>query len=235
MSRTISSTTHLGQELQDISFLLAQGKHCCQNALNKKATLLALRAKTVFSPKDTTPQRALCSIVGGFNPFVINECPKGGLEFEDISAGFPRRGLIELQAKLQQCFNFSPNGLDKNRKVCPAQSAISDAMPKAEHEFSLLEQQLADHSGLTASFKQGLKITFQMGPTHLATQWVKATIGCPSIRSQDTCEIFSQQAFDPFCTVRVANSTKTVTSEVAPAQNQAGLPLSCQPVSSILT
>src|SRR5450759_1104612 len=200
MSRTISSMTHLGQELQDISFLLTQGKHRCQNALNKKAALFTLRAKTMFSPKDATPQRALCSIVGGFNSFVINECPKGGLEFDDIGASFAGGGLIGQHANLQQSFDFSPKGLDKNRKVCQAQGAISNPMPMAEHEFSLLEQQLADHSGFTASFKQCLKIPFQMSPTHLASQWVKSIIGCPSIRSQDTREILSEQAFDPFCT-----------------------------------
>ena len=64
----------------------------------------------------------------------------------------------------------------------------------------MLEQQLADYLGLTASFKQGLKIPFQMCPTHLAAQCVKAAIGRPSIRTQNTCEIISQQAFDPFST-----------------------------------
>jgi hypothetical protein len=52
MRRTISGMTPLGHELQDISFLLAQGQPRCQNELNKKAVLFTLRAKTVFSPKD---------------------------------------------------------------------------------------------------------------------------------------------------------------------------------------
>jgi hypothetical protein len=122
--------TLLGQELQAISFLLAQGKNRSQNTLNKKAALFTLRAKTVFSPKDATPQRAFCGVIGRFNatswyfPLMVNECPKGGLEFEDIGASFRRRGLSEPQAKLQQSFGFSPNGLDQSGKVRPAQCTI---------------------------------------------------------------------------------------------------------------
>ena len=163
MSRTISGMTHLGQELQDISFLLAQGKHGGQNALNKKAALFTLCTITMFSPKDTTPQRAFCGVISGFNALMVDKGPQSRFEFEDIGAGFSRRGLIELQAKLQQSFDFSLNGLDKNGKVRPAQSAISDAMPMAKQEFSLLEQQLADNPRLAAPIDQGLKIPFHRG------------------------------------------------------------------------
>jgi hypothetical protein len=42
MSRTIIRMANLGQEIQDIPFLLAQGKDRCQNAFNKEAALVAL-------------------------------------------------------------------------------------------------------------------------------------------------------------------------------------------------
>jgi hypothetical protein len=100
MRRTISGMTHLGQEFQDILFLLAQDKNCSQSALNKKVALFTLRAKTEFSPKDTASQRAFCGVIGGFNFLMVNECPQGRLEFEDIGASFPRRGLLEQQANL---------------------------------------------------------------------------------------------------------------------------------------
>jgi len=89
--------TNLGQELQDISFLLAQGKNSSENALNEEAALFALCAKTAFSPNDATAQRAFGGIVGRLNTLMVNESPQSRFELEDIGTGFPGRGLIEQQ------------------------------------------------------------------------------------------------------------------------------------------
>lgn len=59
MNRAISGMTHAGQELQDTAFLLAQGKKCGQDTLNKQATLFTLRVKRVITPKEPGRKGAL--------------------------------------------------------------------------------------------------------------------------------------------------------------------------------
>jgi|SRR5450756_467586 len=67
MSRTIIRMASLGQEFQNIPFLLMQGKDHRQNAFNKEAALFALSAKTPFSPQNPASQGAFSGIIGGFN------------------------------------------------------------------------------------------------------------------------------------------------------------------------
>ena len=133
--------THLGQELQDIPFLLTQGKNRRQNAFNKEAALFALGAKTTFSPQNPASQRPFGGVIGGFNAFVIHKGPHSRFEFENIGAGFAGGSMIGQHTNLQQSFDLSPNGLDQCRKICTAQGTLSDPMPMAKYKFGLLEQQ----------------------------------------------------------------------------------------------
>src|SRR5450759_329076 len=200
MKSTIFRVTGLGQEIQDISFLLAQGHNCRQDTLNKKAALFTLRAKTALSPNNAAAQRSFSRVIGRFNPFMIYECPQSRLKFEDVSTGLARGGVIDQRTNLQQVSNIHPNGLDKRGEVGSFQGSIADPAPVTKQKWDLLEKQLTDHLGLTPSIVKGLKIPFQMRPTDLSAHRVEAQVGCPAIRTQDVGESFTQQALDPFTT-----------------------------------
>jgi hypothetical protein len=200
MSRTIFSQASQGQKFQNISFLLAQGQHRGQNALNKKAALFALRAETAFTPQYAPPQRAFGRIIGRFDPLMVDKRPQGGFDFKDIGTGFARWRLIGQYPDCLQSFDFAPNGLNPKGEFRTAQGSIPHPMPMTKQQVVLLEEQFPNDLRLPTAFKQGLKIAFQMGPTHLTADRVKARVGRPAIRAQDPREPCSQQAFDPLRT-----------------------------------
>lgn len=167
MSRTIFSQASLDQEIQNIPVLLAQGQHGGQNAPDQKAALSALRAETPFSPQHAPVQRAFGGIIGWLGPLILYKRPQGWFDFEDIGTGFVGEGLIGQYADCQQRFDLAANGSDQQSEFCPGQCAISEAMPMAKQKGGLLEQQPADHLRLPTPLKDGLKIPFEMRPTHL--------------------------------------------------------------------
>jgi len=96
MINTISYMTSLGQELQDISILLAQRQNRGHDTFNKSASLFTLGAETTFTPpSDAATQRAFSRVIGGFNAFNTNKNPQGWLQFKDMSTGSACGSLIE--------------------------------------------------------------------------------------------------------------------------------------------
>lgn len=93
-----SGSTSLGEKVQDIALLQAQGGDGGQDASNKERAMLALGAKTASTPKHCAPQAALSQIVGRFDAVDRNKGPQCILHFQEVAAGLTSLGLFELSA-----------------------------------------------------------------------------------------------------------------------------------------
>ena len=123
------------QVVQHVAFLLAQGHHCRQDALDKHTPSFTLGAKTAFAPQNTRPQSSFRRIIGGFHPFLVDKSPQCSPDFEDILAGTPGFAVAQQGANFQQIFPLSADWLDGRLQIAPRQGAIAEMMPEAKKLF----------------------------------------------------------------------------------------------------
>src|SRR5450759_1125865 len=185
------------QVIQHVPFLLAQGYDCCQDALDKQASVFTLGTITAATPDYITAQSPFAGIIGGFNAFPIDKSPQSLLNFENILAG--AAGLVVSQqcADLEQVDDFQSDRLHHSLEIGPGEYSVTETMPETKKLLEAGQQHSSYDLRFTPTLYPSLEIAFEMRPTHLAMKGIQAVISAVAIRTDDARKVFAQQCCCP--------------------------------------
>src|SRR5450759_3243092 len=127
-----SGSTSRLQVIQHVPFLLAQGYDCCQDALDKQASVFTLGTITATTPDYTSAQSPFGGIISGFNAFPIDKSPQSLLNFENILAGAAGLVVSEQSDDLEQVDDFQLDRLHHRLEIDPGEYSVTDTMPEAK-------------------------------------------------------------------------------------------------------
>src|SRR5665811_737210 len=160
-------TSHL-QVIQHVPFLLAQGYDCCQDALDKQASVFTLGTITAATPDYTSAQSPFGGIIGVFNSFPIDKSPQNLLNFENILAGAAGFVVSQQCADLEQVDDFKSDRLHHSLEIGTGEYSVTETMPETKKSLEAGQQHSSNDLRFTSTLYPSLEIAFEMRPTHLA-------------------------------------------------------------------
>lgn len=190
------SDTRLGEEVEYVPALLAQGHGHGEDSLHETAAVSAVGSEASLPVEHGGPDGALGGIVRGLDAFDANEGPHRRSHLEDHLAHPLGLGLTAASPFPKKCFDLLTDRTHVDRETGPGESSISDAAPKCEHLFRFAKEGCADLRSLGPALGESFEISDQVGPTDLTTTDAPAVVAVPAIRGEVAGE-YSQQS--PSC------------------------------------
>lgn len=188
-----SRLTGVGEVVEHVALLLAQGVPDRKHAFDEAAARGAVGAEAGVAPQDAVAQGSFGRVVGGLDPFLADEGPQGRLHRQKIGAG--GRGLLigQLPAVPQLEADLRSQVTDVGLEAGAPSRAVTDAMPPSKHLMGALQQYLADPRRLTAAINERLETAFEMGPTRLSLRHRKIVVDGKAVGTNDGRGVFTQQ------------------------------------------
>ena len=178
-----SSLDGICDEGEDGAVLLSAGFDDREQRFHEAATCDTLCPERELSPDDGMAQRTLGCVVGGFDVFVIDECPEVVEMVEQFRAGRFCRGVSAPLPFFQNHVELALQAIDMTLEPRSRQSPVANAVPVVEHFLREFQQRSSHFGGTgcsrgTSKLADGLEVAFEMCPAPLSQREEKVH-SCP--------------------------------------------------------